>query len=45
MRDSILVQEDEHDLSSSVEKKNVLPLVQLASDKLLERFIPPRYKD
>ena len=44
MRDSILVQEDEVEGSNSVEKKTVLPLVQLASDKLLERFVPPRWK-
>ena len=41
MRDSILVQEEELEETHS-DRKNVLSLLQIASEKLLERFVPPR---
>ena len=41
MRDSMLVQEDEIG-DHVIERKRVQSLLQLASDNILEKFVPPR---
>ena len=41
MRDSILVQEDEAG-DHVIERRRVQSLLQLASDSILEKFVPPR---
>ncbi len=41
MRDSILVQEDEVG-DHVIERRRVQSLLQLASDNILEKFVPPR---
>ena len=41
MRDSILVQEDEVG-DQVIERRRVQSLLQLASDNILEKFVPPR---
>ena len=41
MRDSILVQEDEVG-DHVLERRRIQSLLQLASDSILEKFVPPR---
>ena len=41
MRDSMLVQEDEVG-DQVIERRRVQSLLQLASDNILEKFVPPR---
>ena len=41
MRDSMLVQEDEIG-DHVIERRRVQSLLQLASDHILEKFVPPR---